>query len=171
MANCALTQDYNFDCEVGAGGVKTFWFIELGNVTSITESSGTVTALVKAAGKIFRKYQLALETSNTNEAITGNKQNGTLFYAQTAVLIINKQSVAMRNEILLLAKNQLILIAQDNNGTYRLYGKENGLMLLTGEAASGTAWGDRNGYTLNFTGNERELAPFVSQDVIDALQT
>lgn len=171
MADCALQQDYEFGCDVGAGGVKTFWFIELENVDSITESSGTVTAITKATGKIFRKYQLVVETSSTDEAITGNVQNGTLFYAQTAVLIINKQQVAVRNEILLLAKNRLVMVAEDNNATYRLYGRENGLQLLTGNAASGTAWADRNGYTLNFTGRERELAPFVADNVIATLQT
>lgn len=171
MADCALTQDYSFGCDVGAGGNKTFWFIELENVDVITESSGVVTAITKVSGKIFRKYQLVLETSNTDEAITGNKQNGTLFYGQTAVLVINKQQVAVRNEILLLAKNRLVLVAEDNNGTYRLYGRENGLQLLTGSVTSGTAWADRNGYTLNFTGNERELAPFVDSSVISTLQT
>jgi hypothetical protein len=168
---CALTQDYNFDCEIGVGGVKTFYFIELPNVNSITESSGTVTAITKAGGKIFRKYDLVIETSNTDEAISGNKQNGTLFYGQTAVMIINRQQVKVRNEILIMAKTRLVLVAQDNNNDYRLYGRENGLQLATGNVPSGTAWADRNGYTLNFTGNERELAPFVDPSVIATLQT
>jgi hypothetical protein len=45
------------------------------------------------------------------------------------------------------------------------------MMLQTGSAATGTAWGDRNGYTLNFTGKETELAPFVSSSLIDGLQS
>lgn len=168
---CALTTDYSFGCDKSIGGVKTFWLIELDNVTEISESSGMVTAITKATGKVFRRYQLVLETASTDEAITGNRQNGTLYYAQTAVMVINRQQVAVRNEILLLAKNNLVLIAEDNVGDYRLYGRENGLNLLTGNAATGTGWGDRNGYTLNFTGNEEELAPFVTDAVIATLQT
>ena len=169
--NCALTSDYVFGCDVGIGGVKEVYIIELGNISSITESSGTITAITKATGKVFRKYQLVQETANFKDDITGNRQNGTLFYPQTGLIIINKQNVAVRNEILLLAKNQLVFVVKDNNLTYRLFGREFGLMLLTGSADSGTAWGDRNGYTLNFTGNELELAPFVSDSVITTLQT
>lgn len=171
MANCALTSDYSFGCDTGIGGVKEVYLIELENIASYTESSGTLTAITKVSGKVFRKYQLVLETASFDEDLTGNRQNGTLFYAQKGVIVINKQNVAVRNEILLLAKNRLVAVVKDNNLTYRLFGREFGLMLQTGSANTGTAWGDRNGYTLNFTGNELELAPFVSDAVIATIQT
>jgi hypothetical protein len=171
MANCALTQDYSFGCDTGVGGTKECYLIELENIASYTESSGTLTAITKVSGKIFRKYQLVLETANFEEDIQGNRQNGTLFYPQKGTIVINKQNVAVRNEILLLAKNRLVVVIKDNNDTYRLFGREFGLMLQTGTATTGTAWGDRNGYTLNFTGAELELAPFVNASVIATLQT
>lgn len=171
MASCALTSDYSFGCDVGVGGTKEVYLIELENISSYTESSGTLTAITKVATKIFRKYQLVLETSNFEETITGNRQNGTLFYPQKGTIIINKQNVAVRNEILLLAKNRLVMVIKDNNLTYRLLGREYGLMLQNGTASTGTAWGDRNGYSLEFTGNELELAPFVADAVISTLQT
>lgn len=172
MANCALTQDYSFGCDTGAGGVdKELYLIELENVLSYTESSGTLTAITKATGKIFRKYQLVLETANFQEDIVGNRVNGTLYYDQKGTIVINKQNIAVRNEILLLAKNRLVVVIKDNNGNYLLYGRVFGAMLQTGVAATGTVWGDRNGYTLNFTGKETELAPFVSSSVIATLQT
>jgi hypothetical protein len=171
MANCALTQDYSFGCDTGVGGTKECYLIELENIASYTESSGTLTAITKVSGKVFRKYQLVLETANFEEDIQGNRQNGTLFYPQKGTIVINKQNVAVRNEILLLAKNRLVVVIKDNNDTYRLFGREYGLMLQTGNATTGVAWGDRNGYTLNFTGNELELAPFVSASVISTLQT
>src|SRR5665213_1380739 len=165
MGQCALTMDYTFGCDVGAGGTKEVWLIEAGNIVSLTESSGTITAVTKVAGKIFRKYQLVLETSNFDETITGSRANGTLFYAQAGSVIINKQQVAVRNEILLLATNNLIMITHDQNDTYRLYGRTNGMRLEAGSIATGTALGDRNGYTLNFTTKEPQLAPFVDPSV------
>jgi hypothetical protein len=169
--SCALTQDYSFGCDVGSGGLKEVYLIELENVDSITESSGTLTAITKVSGKIFRKYQLVQDTATAEETLTGNLQNGTLFYAQKLTIVINKQQVAVRNEILLLAKNRLVAVTVDNNDTYRVYGWDQGLRLNEGSAATGTAWGDRNGYTLTFSSNQRELAYFTTSGVIETLQT
>jgi len=168
---CALTSDYSFSCAIGVGGTKECYIIELENISAYVESSGTLTTITKAAGKVFRKYQLVLETADFTEDITGNRQNGTNYYEQKGTIIINKQNVAVRNEILLLAKNNCVVVMKDNNDTWRLYGREYGLRLLGGSAANGVAWGDRNGYTLNFTGAEKELAPFVSDAAAATLQT
>lgn len=171
MPSCALTQDYSFGCDIGAGGTKEAYLIELGNIVSYTESSGTLTAITKLTGKIFRKYQLVIDTANFEENMVGNLQNGTLYYDQKGTIILNKQHVAVRNEILLLAKNRLVIVIKDNNDTYRLYGRQNGLVLETGAATTGTTWGDRNGYTLTFAGKENELAPFVDSATYATLQT
>jgi hypothetical protein len=169
--SCALTQDYSFGCDVGSGGLKELYLIELENIVSVVESSGTLTTITKVAGKIFRKYQLVQDTATAEETITGNLQNGTLFYAQKVTMVINKQNVAIRNEILLLAKNRLVIVTVDNNDTYRVYGWDQGLRLNEGSAATGTAWGDRNGYTLTFSGNQRQLAFFTTSGVLATLQT
>lgn len=168
---CALTQDYSFGCDVGAGGLKELYLIELENISSITESSGTVSAITKASGKIFRKYQLVQDTATAEESMVGNLQNGTLYYAQKVTMVINKQNVNVRNEILLLAKNRLAIVTKDANNTYRLYGWDQGVRLNEGVAATGTAWGDRNGYSLTFAGNQDELARFVDESVISTLQS
>ena len=169
---CALlTQDYTLGCDTGSGGTKEVYFIEQDNVLSVAESSGTVTAITKATGAIFRKYSLVPETANFEETISGNIQNGTLFYDQKGAIILNKQQVAVRNELLLLAQIRVIALIKDNNNTYRLYGAQNGMKLLTGSATTGVAFGDRNGYSLEFTGKENKLAPFVADSVIATLQT
>jgi len=168
---CALTQDFNLDCRDSVGGLKVLYLIELGNITSYTESSGTLTAITKATGKIFRKYQLELDTSTFEEDLTGNRQNGTLYVTQTGTVILNKQQVSVRNELLLLGKNRLVAVGIDNNGFARLYGRTQGLMLTTGKATLGTAWGDRNGYTLTLVAQEPELAPYVDSATQATLQT
>ena len=73
--------------------------------------------------------------------------------------------VNTRNEILLLAKNRLAVIAVDNQGDKWFLGVSYGLDLTGGGSATGTAFGDRSGYTLTFTGNEKELAPKVTATV------
>lgn len=145
------------------------WFIPYNDVTAVTEASGVVTAITKAAGKVFYKYQLVKNTASFTENIQGNIENGTINYDQQLVVIINKLQVNMRNEILLLARNNMMAVVKDKNGKYWLAGRYSGLDLLTGSAATGTAGTDRNGYTLNFSGAERELAPEVQASVIATL--
>lgn len=161
----------NLDCRDSVGGLKEIYIIEIGNISSMTEASGVVTALTKASGKRFYKYSLIRETSQANETVPTNEQNGTVFATQTVELVVNKQQASTRNEIMLLAKNNVAIVGVHNTGKAFLYGKEFGLVLNGAAAASGTAWGDRNGYTLPFSGNEKELAPEVSTAVLNALET
>lgn len=168
---CALTQGYVLDCREGIGGIKEVYVIETLGVDVITEVSGVVTAITKKAGKRFWKYMLPRDTSNTTEAINGNEQNGTLFYAQTVNIVLNKRQTSVRNEVMLLAKNNLTVVVVENSNKAWLFGRSQGLTLTTGTSDSGTAWGDRNGYTLPFVGNEIELAPEVLNSVIATLET
>lgn len=166
---CALTSGYTLDCKDSLGGVKAVWFIEHANVSSVTEASGVVTAITKGAGKVFYKYELVRNTSSLTENITASVENGTVFYAQELSVILNKMQASTRNEILLLAKNVLMAVVQDSNGKYWLLGKTNGIDITGGSSATGTAQGDRNGYTLTFTGGEPALAPEVSSGIIAGL--
>lgn len=168
---CSLTQDFNLDCRDAIGGLKVVYLIETPNISTYTDASGVVTAITKVTGKIFRKYTLIRDTSNFTDVLTVSEQNGTVFAAETLDLIINKMQANTRNEIMLLGRNNLTAVVGDNSGKYFLLGREFGLVLATGTGASGTAWGDRNGYTLAFAGNERELAYEVSSSVITTLQT
>ena len=166
---CVLTQSLPLDCRDSIGGLKSVMFIEFANVTAITAAAGVVTAITKAAGKKFFKYDLAKETSQFTETFTSSVANGTFFYAQELSIVLNKLQTNVRNEILLLAQNNLIAIAEDKNGSYWLLGRLNGLDVTGGTAASGTASGDRSGYTITMTAQEKELAISVNSGIIAAL--
>ena len=159
---CALTQSYTLDCKDSIGGLKAVYFAAVEDIASWTGSAGNYTAVTMDAGKTFFKYDLVKESSNFAEAVNTNVQNGTVFYAQTLEIVLNKLQVNTRNEILLLAKNNLVAIATDSNGFSWVLGFANGLDITGGGSATGTAFGDRNGYTLTFTGNEKELAPLFT---------
>lgn len=159
---CALTQGYTLDCKDSIGGLTTVYFAPWEDLATVTIASGVVTTLTMDATKVFYKYDLVKESSNFAEAVNTNVQNGTVFYTQTLEVILNKLQVNTRNEILLLAKNRLAVIAVDNQGDKWFLGVSYGLDLTGGGSATGTAFGDRSGYTLTFTGNEKELAPKVT---------
>ncbi len=103
------------------------------------------------------------------ETITASVENGTVFYAQELSIVLNKLQANTRNEILLLAKNTLMAVVQDANDKYWLLGRYSGLDVTGGTSATGTAQGDRNGYSLTFTGGEKELSPEVNSGIIAGL--
>jgi hypothetical protein len=166
---CALTQGYALDCRDSLGGITEVYFIEKGNVSSTTEASGVITAITKGSGKVFRKYELVPGTSSLTENINANVQNGTVFYAQELSIILNKLQANTRNEILLLAQNTLVAVVGDNNGKYWYLGKVSGINMSGGNGATGTAQGDRSGYTLTFSASEKAMAPEVQSSVIAGL--
>lgn len=168
---CALTQGYTLDCRDSLGGIVEVYFTEAANVTTSTEASGVITALTKAAGKRFWKYALVKDTSMFNQTITASVANGTVFYTQELQIILNKLQTNTRNEILLLAQNSLVAVVKDSNGIYWYLGKTRGIDLTAGSAATGTAQGDRSGFTLTFSGAEPAMAPSVNQSVYSALET
>jgi hypothetical protein len=167
--SCALTSNYTLDCRDSIGGIVEIYFIEAGNVSSITEASGVVTTITKASGKVFRKYEQDQDTAFFVENLNSNVQNGSLFYQQELTIVCNKMQTATRNELLLLNKNRLIAVAKDANGAYWLLGKTRFLHATAGNSGSGTASGDRNGYTFTYTALEPSLAPSVDSSIIAGL--
>ncbi|MBM3417474.1 MAG: hypothetical protein FJY17_00960 [Bacteroidetes bacterium] len=166
---CALTQGYLLDCKDSLGGIKAMWLINHANVTAVTEASGIVSAITKAVGKVFYKYELVKNTGSLTETITTSVENGTVFYAQELSIVLNKLQANTRNEILLLAQATLMVVVQDANDKYWLLGRVAGADVTGGTATTGTANGDRNGYALTFTGNEKQLAPEVNSNIIAGL--
>ena len=78
-------------------------------------------------------------------------------------------SAASRNEILLMAQNQdLIVAAKDNNGVFFSIGIERGAYMTAGTSVSGVAYADRNGYELTVTGMEKDPMYTILPTIIEA---
>ena len=155
--SCALTQDYNLDCRDNYGGLRTVFIMEFDNATAITATAGVVSGITKATGKLFRKYNLIAHTRESEDNLTTNRENGSITVKQSVKFPINKMTVAVRNEIMLLAKNRLLIVVLDENGTGWLFGKEYGLMLATAVGKSGKALADRNGFELAMMAANTEI--------------
>lgn len=138
---------------------------------TFTETSGAISAIGKTQGKQFYKYELTKQTADATEEGTGSEENGTYFYKQTFKMILNKLAKSVRDEITLLSKNRLCLVWVDKNGNAWCYGRNGGMMLTSHTAKSGVAYGDRNGYELNFEGMEPYAAQSVQAAVIATLTT
>jgi len=165
--SCALTQGYNLDCRDSTGGIKEIGIIEFDNVESVTIAAGVITGIAQLAN--FRKYQLIAHTGDFEQTVTPSRENGTLEVKQSLKFPINKMTTSVRNELLLLAQNRLMIVVLDTNGKAWLLGQDFGMMLGASSAKSGVKLGDRNGFELMFESDEKTLANEVSSGIYASL--
>lgn len=169
---CNLIAGYTIDCREAVGGIDAVFFIEHANITSFGESSGTITAMTKASGKRFWKFEVpSRSTANASSNPVGSTENGTLFFDQTVTLPVNQRDATTRNIVTALAKNKVIAVTKDKDSVFRMYFKGYGGFLEGGTGQTGAAAGDANGYVLPFVGQEKEDFFVVSASVAAALET
>ena len=167
--SCALTSGYALGCRNSVGGIRNVRLAALAGTSVLTNGSGTVTGLTTSPASGFYLFELPKQTSQFTETITGSTENGTIFYQQDLQLIFNRMSVALRNQVRLMAQNRLVAIVETRNGAFWMLGSENGLELNTGTSQTGTAMGDRNGYDLTLTAFETSPMLAVSGSLLAAV--
>ena len=164
---CDITSGFTLGCRDNAGGLRNLYILS-GSIDTITGADAGLITAISGSGT-FYKFELFRQTSDFSEAISSTPENGTVFYDQTLNATFFKMQSATRNQVRVLAKNpDLKIIAESNNGSvdgvgkFFLMGQENGAQLLSGTAQTGTAFGDLNGYSLTFSGQEPEPASEIS---------
>jgi len=172
--SCDITSGFTLGCRDNTGGIKNLYILS-GSITSVTDASEGLISGITGSGEFFQ-YELFRQTSDFSEAISATPENGTVFYEQSVNAVFFKLQSSTRNQVRVLAKNpDLKIIVETNNGSedgvgkYWLLGEQNGVQLLSGTGATGTAFGDLNGYSLTFTGQEPEPASEISGSLADAL--
>jgi hypothetical protein len=172
--SCDITSGFTLGCRDNTGGIKNLYILS-GSIDSISDASEGLISSISGSG-VFYKFELFRQTSDFSEAISATPENGTVFYEQTVNATFFKLQSATRNQVRVLAKNpDLKVIVETNNGSvdgvgkYWLLGEENGVQLLSGTGATGTSFGDLNGYSLTFTGQEPEPASEISGSLDSAL--
>jgi hypothetical protein len=153
----AAFMDYAVDLNNNVGGLKLVHFIPYSDVVSISEQNGIITNIALASGKRFYEFQVAKNVSSYTSTPTRSGFN--VYYQETINLVINKLTSAGSDLLQAFVTNTLMCIAEDRNGEAVLLGRETGLEFSTGNAGSGTASNDRNGYDFTLTGTSEENFP------------
>ena len=161
---CDLITGTTLDCRDNLGGVKSIF---IGSTTAkeftITQTDGVATALTAGTITInsvaglttadMFEFQQPRQVATLSEAGAFSEENGTAFYTQTATMVINKMDGAKLNNLNLLGKNtNLVVVIQDSNDLYWILGNEKGGIVTNYTAETGTAFGDRNGVTIEMQG-------------------
>jgi len=166
-----LTAGLILDCHEGVGGIDVV-YIANGPVESFVENNGVVTSITVDGDPLvpgdFFKFEIPRQTASFSETINVSLENGTLFYNQDLTLIFNKMEAEKRNQILLMAKaNSMVIVFKDNTGTFFSVGLEKGAFMSAGTATTGTAFGDRSGYELTLSGIETKPAFEVAKAIVE----
>jgi len=165
---CLINDALALDCMDSLGGVKVAYILA-GDITETTENVGGEITDITGTGN-FYEFQLAKDTAFYNETITPSNANGSLFYQGELTIVLQKMDAVKRNQILLLAQNRDLRIAfVDNNDVTYIAGLSRGMVMSSGTAATGTAVGDLNGYTLIFQSQEPKSAGILADPLADVL--
>lgn len=158
FSSCYTTANICKGCRDSIGGIKQVYIVA-GCVTGVTENGDQEILTVGASGGTVYTYQVEKNTSNFVENIQASLENGTVVYNQQVNLVFLKLQQSTRNQIKLLAQNtNMKVFVETNEGSIFYLGEDFGMALSSGTAESGTAFADRNGYTLLLEGFEKEPA-------------
>jgi hypothetical protein len=179
--SCYINSGVALGCSDGIGGIKSIWVLgatgsTVAQVTGYTTSGTTSTVPYGAITEIdgsgtWFNFELKRNTSSLSQNTTKSFENGTIFYEQVLTAVLFRYSQEKRNQLLVLGQNDNIkIIAQDQNDEFYYLGDVNGMYLSGGSAATGTAFGDRNGMELIFTGQEHDPANTIEVASAAALE-
>lgn len=139
--------------------------------TSAAPHSVTIAAAADADNPTFYDYYIMDESSSLSSTLTVNNANGVKYYNN----VINATWVRMRPEkhieLMALANEKLIVIAQDNNNEYWVLGKD-GFVTATEETAqTGQSFDDLSGYQVVLTHRSAALPFSISEANLPAIDT
>jgi hypothetical protein len=159
MPTCVTLSGLTLDCRDNVGGIKYAYVLPFSSSIGISAPNGTAATFtvdgvtISNVSASFKKFETPRQTGFITETGTYSEENGTAFYTQVASLTFNKLTSASQVEVQKLGEaSKLAVVVKDNNDRLWLIGNNNGAVLSAANGGTGTAFGDRNGVTIEFTG-------------------
>ena len=155
------------DCG-NVGGLKALYIVDVLDVSSVTVSSGAVTAITMVSTKKFKKFDFRKGNANFTSTSNRNDANGTVVVDTTITANFNYMETAKRTDMSALTKANTYVIAKDNNGKNWFIGYEsyNGGAV---NANTGSQLADANNYVLTLTSQTAELPMEVTDAVLSSI--
>lgn len=157
------------DCESNLGGVKRVLLANFDDVTAVTLADGAVSAMTMATGKTFVEIYVRPETSNFSASPQFNDAGDYAGEEGTLALTLNRMDTGKRGTVDTISKNDMKVIFQDGNGKFWLLGYDNPVRRSGGDAATGTAMTDTNGYGLELRSRDNQLPYEVPAAVVEGV--
>ena len=162
---CDITRGRLIDCKDTIGGLKAIYICKAYNhnieqvaVISDTEMNPAnfdIWSAQVGAKTIVFKYPLVPSLSSLTVTVNSDNANGTTFFTQALSVTLQKIDHDMTNELRLMAYSRSQIFVQDANDNVFLLGLVNGCHVSGGTVITGTAKGDLNGYTIEWSAEEK----------------
>lgn len=158
---CTLTlAGRGVGCKDALGGIKRIYVAEWTDGIWEDIASGEVSGATAAI--TFYTYDMTRGSGSLTQTITSDLAAGTVFFDQVCSVTFNKAATSDITEISNLVKGRMAVLVEDNNGNWFVMGHQNGVEVSGGTAQTGTAAGDQNGFTLEFSAQDVAPAPFLA---------
>ena len=149
-------------CKDALGGIKRIYVGAWTDGIWDDIASGEVAGLTGTNTLTVYTYDMTRGSGSLNQTITSDLAAGTVFFDQVCTVTFNKAAAADITEISNLVKGRMAVLVEDNNDNWFVMGHKNGVEVSGGTAQTGTAAGDQNGFTLEFSAQEVAPAPFLA---------
>lgn len=157
------------DCAPSMGGILEAYFANREDVKEVLVAEEQVSAITMADGKKFTKFQFARNTGSMTSTYTKDPTTGVNYVTTDLNLVFNRMETSKRVAISALAQNELVAIVKDANNKFWYLGMNEAVTATTGDGVTGTARGDRNGYSVTLQDNSHEMPYEVNPEIVDAL--
>ena len=160
---CELTLGRLEPCKDTVGGIRSLAFLNYqeyrytvlaGKVTAWTEDDGIT------APTAYR-YVVRGANNSLTQNINTSRDNGTSYIEQAIAAVFKRLSAASNVEFMLMIYGRPVVVVEDNEGVLWACGLDFGCDVTGGNAATGAAMGDLNGYSITLSGMEKVFAPEV----------
>jgi hypothetical protein len=151
---CTLSSGRLLKCKDKIGGIKTIFIAnhDAFQTGVVSDAAGKITTLPTAT---IMRYELSQAAGDFVETITSSVENGTVFWNQVVNFSLMQLTAEDRLELQNVAQTRLVVFVLDNNDNIWMVGQYDSAELTAGTAATGTAKGDANGYSITVSAVEK----------------
>lgn len=152
------------------GGIDIVLVANRDDVTAVTVTDGKISAITMASLAEFKEYYFRPGTGSMTSEYQVDEAAGSQYVQTLLALAFSRMETSKRVEISALALADAVAIVGDNNGKWWYLGFDHPLHLNAGTGETGTARGDRNGYSITLQDDSRELPYEVNASVVEGLR-
>lgn len=156
-------------CKDNAGGIKAVYIVDADSISAVTldTTAQTISDIVMSGSATFAKWEFAAQTGTFTSTATLSEENGTLFFQNDCSLVFGQMEKVKRLQIMAATVSNTVVIVKDSNNRLFYMGYDNPVSASAAGGETGTAMGDRNGYTITLTDFSKGLPMEVDMQAAD----